>query len=66
VGAASFELHGICRAKIADRKVSPHDGGMTALSQRFRFESGAFRAGADRNDDLSIKRTSIAVTASLS
>jgi hypothetical protein len=30
--AASLELHGICRAKIADRKVSPHDGGMTALA----------------------------------
>jgi hypothetical protein len=30
--AASFELHGICRAKIADRKASPHDGGMTALA----------------------------------
>jgi hypothetical protein len=42
---------GCAKAKIADRKVSPHDGGVTALSRRFRFESGAFRVGADREGD---------------
>ena len=33
--------------KIVDRKVSPHEGGMAALSGRFRFESGAFRVGGE-------------------
>jgi hypothetical protein len=29
-------------------EVSPHEGGIAASNQRFRFESGAFRVGARR------------------
>jgi hypothetical protein len=48
VGPSELCASGIRRAKIGDRKVSPHEGGIAALSQRFRFESGAFRVGARR------------------
>jgi hypothetical protein len=63
---ASCGLRGMCRAKIADGKVGPHEGGMTALASGSGSSPVPSVSALIASTTVSITRTSITLTATSS